>query len=70
MTMRVLDVASKQLYRFNCPNCGSRLEAECRDLTDIGGKVSEFYCPVCRSKRYISWGSLRKRVVYENAPVK
>ena len=64
--VRVIDVATAQFYRFNCPNCGSKLEAECRELTDIGGKVSRFYCPVCNQERYISWGSLRKRTVYEN----
>ena len=36
--MRVVDVAVRQCYRFNCPNCGSRLEADCGDLVDIGGK--------------------------------
>lgn len=63
--MRVVDVAVKQLYRFNCPNCGSKLEAEVHDLTDIGGKTSMFYCPVCRQTRYISWSMLRKRTVYD-----
>ncbi|MFR3484303.1 MAG: hypothetical protein ACLTXL_12875 [Clostridia bacterium] len=29
--MRVVDVAVRQCYRFNCPNCGSRLEADCGD---------------------------------------
>lgn len=37
--MRVVDVAVRQCYRFNCPNCGSRLEADCGDLVDIGGKL-------------------------------
>lgn len=46
--MRVVDVAVRQCYRFNCPNCGSRLEADCGDLVDIGGKTSRFWCPVCR----------------------
>ncbi len=64
--MRVVDVAVKQLYRFNCPTCGSRLEADVGELRDIGGKVSEFYCPVCQRTRYISWSSLRKRTVYES----
>lgn len=40
--MRVVDVAVRQCYRFNCPNCGSRLEADCGDLVDIGGKTSRF----------------------------
>ena len=47
--MRVVDVAVRQCYRFNCPNCGSRLEADCGDLVDIGGKTSRFWCPVCRN---------------------
>ena len=63
--MRVVDVAVRQCYRFNCPNCGSRLEADCGDLGDIGGKTSRFWCPVCRKERYVPWSALRKRVVYE-----
>lgn len=64
--MRVVDVAVRQCYRFNCPNCGSRLEADCGDLVDIGGKTSRFWCPVCRKERYVPWSALRKRVVYED----
>ena len=66
MRLRVVDVAVRQCYRFNCPNCGSRLEADCGDLVDIGGKTSRFWCPVCRKERYVPWSSLRKRVVYED----
>ena len=51
---------------INCPNCGSRLEADCGDLVDIGGKTSRFWCPVCRKERYVPWSALRKRVVYED----
>ena len=64
--MRVIDVAIGQVYRFNCPYCGSKLEAESRDLFDLGCKVSEFFCPVCEKRRSISWSSLRKRIIYEN----
>lgn len=64
--MRIVDVAIKQLYRFNCPACGSRLEAEVGELRDIGGKVSEFYCPICKRTRHISWNLLKKRTVYES----
>ena len=63
--MRIVDVAVKKVYRFNCPNCQSRLEAETEDLTDIGGKVVKFCCPVCEKIRYISWSDLRKKIVYE-----
>ena len=35
--MRIVDVAVRQCYRFNCPNCGSKLEADCDELVDIGG---------------------------------
>ncbi len=65
--MKIVDVAVKRVYRFNCPNCGSRLEADCTELTDIGGKVSKFFCPVCRTERYISWVELRKRTIYEGS---
>lgn len=64
--MRIVDVAVRQCYRFNCPNCGSKLEADCDELVDIGGKVSRFFCPVCREERYIPWSALRKRTVYED----
>lgn len=36
--MRIVDVAVRQCYRFNCPICGSKLEADCGELVDIGGK--------------------------------
>lgn len=63
--MKVVDKAIRKVYPFSCPNCGSKLEAECQELVDIGGKVSKFFCPVCRKDRYISWGDLRKKTVYE-----
>ena len=40
--MKIVDIAVKKVYRFNCPNCQSRLEADSSELTDIGGKVSKF----------------------------
>jgi predicted RNA-binding Zn-ribbon protein involved in translation (DUF1610 family) len=63
--MKIVDVAVRKVYRFNCPNCGSRLEAESLELVDIGNKVSQFFCPVCGKNRYINWAFLRKRTVYE-----
>ena len=65
--MKIVDVAVKKVYRYNCPNGQSRLEAESSELTDIGGKVSKFYCPVCRKERYITWSDLRKKIVYEGS---
>lgn len=64
--MRIVDIAVKQLYRFNCPNCGSKLEAERGELKDMGGKVSKFQCPVCRKECFIPWNAPRKRIIYEN----
>ena len=52
--MKIVDVAVKKVYRFNCPNCQSRLEADSQDLEDIGAKVIKFFCPVCRKERYIA----------------
>ena len=46
--MRIVNVAVRQCYRFNCPNCGSKLEADSDELVDVGGKTSRFWCPVCR----------------------
>ena len=65
--MKIVDIAIKKTYRFNCPVCGSRLEGERQEFVDIGGKVKKFFCPVCREDRYISWGELRKRIIYEGA---
>ena len=62
--MKVLDIATDRVYRFNCPNCQSRLEAKANELVDIGGKVNRFYCPVCKEERYISWSDIRKKIVY------
>lgn len=64
--MKIVDIAVKKLYKFNCPNCGSKLEAEASELVDIGNKTSAFYCPICRKERYIPWSSLRKKIVYED----
>ena len=63
--MKIVDIAVKKVYRFNCPNCQSRLEADTKELEDIGGKVCKFYCPACRKERYITWSELRKKIVYE-----
>lgn len=63
--MKIVDKAVKRVYCFNCPNCGSRLEAESKDMTDIGGKVNKFFCPVCKKERYINWSDLRKKTIYE-----
>lgn len=41
--MRIVDRAVKKVYRFNCPNCQSRLEAESKELEDIGGKLDAIY---------------------------
>lgn len=57
--MKIVDIAVKKVYRFNCPNCQSRLEADSSELTDIGGKVSKFYCPVCRKDRLTEEDRLR-----------
>ncbi len=63
--MKIVEIAVKKVYRFNCPNCQSRLEAETQDLEDIGGKVCKFRCPVCQNDRYIAWSDLRKKIIYE-----
>ena len=64
--MRVVNVAVRQCYRFNCPICGSKLEADHDELVDLGGKTSQFRCPVCRKERYLPWSALRKRIIYED----
>jgi predicted RNA-binding Zn-ribbon protein involved in translation (DUF1610 family) len=65
--MRIVDKAVRKVYRFNCPVCGSRLEADYQELVDIGGKVSKFHCPVCKKERHISWSELRKKMIYEGS---
>lgn len=52
--MKIVDKAVKKVYRFNCPNCQSRLEGESKEFEDIGGKISKFFCPVCKKDRYIT----------------
>lgn len=32
--MKIVDIAVKKVYRFNCPNCQSRLEADSSELTE------------------------------------
>ena len=41
--MKIVDKAVKKVYRFNCPNCQSRLEGESKEFEDIGGKISKFF---------------------------
>ena len=36
-----------------------------KEFEDIGGKISKFFCPVCKKDRYITWSDLRKKTVYE-----
>ena len=55
--MKIVDKAVKKVYRFNCPNCQSRLEGESKEFEDIGGKISKFFCPVCKKDRYITYGT-------------
>ena len=50
--MRIVNVAVRQCYRFNCQNCGSKLEADSDELVDVGGKTSRFWCPVRNRKNW------------------
>ena len=63
--MNVLRKAIRKLYHFNCPNCGSDIEADHKELTDIGCKTSEFFCPTCKKVRYIPWSALRTKIIYD-----
>ena len=56
--MKIVDKAVKKVYRFNCPNCQSRLEGESKEFEDIGGKISKFFCPVCKKDRAFESGVL------------
>lgn len=62
--MKIIKLAVDRVYRFNCPECGSKLEASPSEFEDLGGKVSRFLCPVCKTGRYISWRELTRRTVY------
>lgn len=64
--MKVIHKAIKKSYRFNCPGCGSILEATSNELRDVGGKASKYYCPICSDERYITWSNLRSKVIYED----
>lgn len=64
--MKIVKKAVKKVYRFNCPECSTRLEAAPAELVDMGNKISKFHCPVCRKDRHISWGELRKKTIYDD----
>ncbi len=68
--MKVINKVIKKSYRFNCPGCGSKLEATPNELRDIGGKIIKYYCPICSEDRYIPWGILRSKVIYDDAEMK
>ncbi len=63
--MKIVDIAVKKVYRFNCPNCQSRLEADSKEVVDIGGKVLNSIAPCVEKERYIAWSDMRKKIVYE-----
>ena len=46
--MKIVDRAVKKVYRFNCPNCQSRLEGESKEFEDIGGKISNSFARYAR----------------------
>lgn len=47
--MKIVDIAVKKVYRFNCPNCRSRLEAVSQGVVVIGGRG--MYIPLsCMSR--------------------
>lgn len=54
--MTILEKGNGYLYRLNCPDCGSKLEAEANELeTILEDYEVEFTCPVCQEIRRISW---------------
>jgi predicted RNA-binding Zn-ribbon protein involved in translation (DUF1610 family) len=63
--MKLIDKAFRREYRFDCPHCGNRIEAAYPELTDVGGGVGKFFCPVCRQDRFIDLSVFRKKIVYE-----
>lgn len=64
--MKVIDKADKSIYIFNCSACGSKLEANCDDLTILGNKVCKYLCPVCKKVRYISWSAMKSKTLFIN----
>lgn len=64
--LKIVKKAVKKVYRFNCPDCGTRLEAVPAELVDMGNKISKFFCPACRKDRYVGWGELRKKTICED----
>ena len=49
-------------------DCGGKLkyyDKVRRIVRTKGGKISKFFCPVCKKDRYITWSDLRKKTVYE-----
>ena len=63
--MKIVDRAVKKVYRFNCPNCQSRLEGESKEFEDIGGENNKIFFSGWQKDRYITWSDLRKKTVYE-----
>lgn len=66
--MKVISKAIKKNYIFNCPICGSKLEAEPSDFEHIGSRMIKLNCPVCNEDIYmdIEWKGLEVKIVYEN----
>lgn len=61
--MRVLEVGSGFTYVFRCPDCGSKLEAERKDieiymLDCISPLRVKFICPICDCEKCISFDSM------------
>lgn len=64
--MKIIKRAIKDVYRFECPNCGSVLEADLDEIKPIYGcdLTVEFHCPVCDSVRTIFRVGMIRRTVY------
>ena len=62
--MKIVDVATKRVYRFNCPNCGSRLGGRSRGTYDVGGGIRRFFLPDCIEENYIWWAGFSKKKIF------
>lgn len=62
----VIRIVNKQLnhprpgtYEFNCPHCGTTLQADHDDLHEFNGMI-RFHCPVCADTRVFPIQLLKK----------
>lgn len=64
--MKVVRKATKIVYEFWCPCCGSKLQADRDEIEWLGSDLMRFFCPVCEAFRNITGTTVCSKSIYED----